>query len=97
MLFIRKDIPVKLLSLESKSIEILYIELNIRKKKWLLSCSYNPNKNTIMNDVDALKRKLDLYLTQYEHLILLEGFNHLSTNLTKWSNTLKQSSLFQRI
>ena len=97
MLFIRKDIPVKLLSLESKSIESLYIELNIRKKKWLLSCSYNPNKNTIMNHLDALKRKLDLYSTQYEHLILLEEFNHLSTNLTKWSNTLKQSSLFQRI
>ena len=31
------------------SIESFYIEMNVRKKKWLLICKYNPNKNLISN------------------------------------------------
>ena len=46
----------------------MFIELNFRKKKWLLSCSYNPNFNTI-------RRNLDLYSVQYENLILIGDFN----------------------
>ena len=49
MVFIREDIPVKFLSAESKPNEGLYIEVNVRKKKWLLSCSYNPSYNNINN------------------------------------------------
>ena len=74
MSFIREDIPVKLLSDESEPIEGLYTELNGRKKKWLLRCFYNPNKNKIMTHLDAFRRKFDLYSTQYKHLILLDDF-----------------------
>ena len=42
MVFVREDIPSRVLSL-NKSIESLFIELNVRKKKWLLCCTYNPN------------------------------------------------------
>ena len=31
------------------SIESFYIEMNVRKKKLLLICKYNPNKNLISN------------------------------------------------
>ena len=48
MVFVREDIPSKLISKETLDIEGIFIELNFRKKKWLLSCSYNPNKNTII-------------------------------------------------
>ena len=44
---------------DTKPIEGLYIELNIHTKKSWLSCSYNPNKNDIMNHLDALRRNLD--------------------------------------
>ena len=47
MLLIREDIPSKLLSIEKNSIEAFYTEVNLRKVKWLLCCSYNPNKNNI--------------------------------------------------
>ena len=47
MAFIWEDIPVKFLSAEPKPIEGLYIVLNFRKKKRLLSCSYNPNRNNM--------------------------------------------------
>lgn len=52
MVYIWEDIPVKFLSAESKPIESLYIVLNFRRKKRLLSCSYNPNRNN-MHDKNA--------------------------------------------
>ena len=30
---------------DTKPIEGLFVELNFHQRKWLLSCSYNPNKN----------------------------------------------------
>ena len=74
MVFIREDIPAKFLSDDTKLIEGLYIELNIHKRKRLLRCSNNPNKNN-MNHPDALRRNLDLYSSEYERTILLGDFN----------------------
>ena len=34
MLFVRDDIPCKLLSLENKPMEYFYVEINLRKTKW---------------------------------------------------------------
>ena len=45
MLLIRSDIPVKVISTDKSPFESFYVELNFRKKKWLLNCSYNPNNN----------------------------------------------------
>ena len=44
MVFVREDIPSKLISKETLDIEGIFIEINFRKKKWLLSCSYNPKQ-----------------------------------------------------
>ena len=44
LLYIREDIPSKILSIESK-IEINFVEINLHKKKWLISCSYNQTKH----------------------------------------------------
>ena len=53
----------------------MLIELNFCKKKWLLSCSYNPNFSTISDHLEILGRNLDLYFVQYENLILIGDFN----------------------
>ena len=47
-LYIREDIPSSLLN-SDVSIEGFFVELNLRKKKGLLHCSYNPHKNQIKN------------------------------------------------
>ena len=39
MLFVKEDIPCKLLSLENKPMESFYVEINLRKTRWLLCCS----------------------------------------------------------
>ena len=39
MLFVREDIPAKLITFETPLVEGLYVEVNLRKQKWLISCS----------------------------------------------------------
>ena len=75
MVFVREDITAKFLSCEDKPIEALFIELNFRKEEWLLSCSYNPNKNNISNHLQLLRNSLDLYSAKYENIILIGDFN----------------------
>ena len=59
LLYIRDDIPSKLI--ESKmTIEGLFVEINLRKKKWLLCCSYNPKKSLISNHLKEIGNNLDL-------------------------------------
>ena len=54
LVFVREDIPVKFLSSEEKPIEAFFFELNFRKKKWLVCCSYNSNKSNISRQLDTL-------------------------------------------
>ena len=58
MVFAREDIPSKVISKETLSIEGMFIELNFRKKKWLLSCSDKPTFNTITDHLEIYKDKL---------------------------------------
>ena len=75
LLYIRKDIPSKLLSM-NKNIEGFFVEINLRKKKkWLLSCSYNPTKMQISNHLAELSKNTDLYLTKYDQFLFLGDFN----------------------
>ena len=62
MVFVREDISVKFLSSEENPVEAFFFEFNFRKKKWLVCCSYNPNKSNISRHLDTLRKGLDLYL-----------------------------------
>ena len=54
MLYLRADIPSKILSTELVPMEGFYVEINLQKKKWLLCCSYNPNKDTTKSHIEIL-------------------------------------------
>ena len=41
LFYVREDIPVKLLSVEPLPTECFFVEINLRKRKWLVCCSYN--------------------------------------------------------
>ena len=74
LLFIRKDIPSKLL-LMNKNIEGFFVEINLRnKKKWLPSCSYNHKKALISNHLAELSKNIDLYLTKLSSTSFLKRF-----------------------
>ena len=74
LLYIREDIPSTLLN-SDMSIESFSIEINIRKKKWLLVCTYNPNKNLISNHLKEIGKNLDNHSSKYDKFIFLCNLN----------------------
>ena len=75
MLFVREDILAKLILSEIPPVEGLYVEVNLRKQKWLIRCSYNPNESMISQHMDALGKNMDLYSSSEENFIFLGHFN----------------------
>ena len=76
MLYVREDIPSNLLATDEKNhIESFYVELNLCNEKWLINCSYNPNKTMICNHLDAVSTYVDLHSTTYEKILIWGDFN----------------------
>ena len=75
LLHVREDIPFKLLSFKNDGTKIkhFFIEINPRKKKKLLGCSYNPHSNFDQNGFDHFSGKFD-------NFILLGNFNSEISN-----------------
>ena len=68
MLYIREDIPSKSLTeikldneIENTFIENIFIEINLRSKKWLVSGSYNSKLSHIKNHLQETGKGLDYY------------------------------------
>ena len=62
--------------MEENPIEGFFVEVNLRnKKKWLISCSYNPKKTSLSNHIAVLGKSLDLFRTKCERLLFLGDFN----------------------
>ena len=77
LLYIREDIPSRILKFEPvlNSFEGFFVEINLRKKKWLFSCSNNPTRKNIVNHVKNISTGLDQFSATYNNLILLGDFN----------------------
>ena len=75
----REDIPCKLIPMKNCSIEGFFIELNLKSKKWLISCSYNPHRNFISHHLNSTN--LDLISRNYENIFLMGDFNALKIHL----------------
>ena len=82
MLFVREDIPSKLLPNVNPSFNIdnIFVEINLRSKKWLISGSYNPNVSHIQNHTVNLSKNLDFYSSKYENFIVRGDCNAEMTN-----------------
>ena len=63
LLYVHEGIPCKILSeyTPENSIENVFVEINLRSRKWLLSCSYSPNTNLIADHLQYTGRKIDFY------------------------------------
>ena len=76
LLFIREDILTKIISIiPLKDFEGIFVELNFRKKKVLLCCSYNPHKNLISNHLNILGKILDTQMKIYDNFLIVGDFN----------------------
>ena len=63
--YIREDIPSKLI-LTKMTIQEFFVEINLRKKRWVLCCSYNPKKPFISEHLNKIGKNLDLLLSKYD-------------------------------
>ena len=76
LLFTGEDIPTKIISITPlNDFEAIFVELNFRKKKILLCCSYNPHKNLISNHLNILGKILDTQMKIYENFLIVGDFN----------------------
>ena len=77
LVYIREDIPSKLLNISyiASEIKCLGIEVNLRKVRWLVICSYNPRKNNILNQFENLSKVLNRNLSQYERFLCIGDFS----------------------
>ena len=74
LVFICKDIPTILIDSQMK-IEEFVIELNLRRKKELLSCSYDPKYSQISHHLKEIGKDLDVLTSKYDNIILMGDFN----------------------
>ena len=107
MLYIREDIPLKFLTeikLDNK-IENIFIEINLRSKKWLLSGSCNPKLSHIKNHLQEIGKGLDYYSSKYENVIMLGDFNAEMSNpymswlcaLYNFTNLIKEPNCYKNV
>ena len=84
LIYVREDIPCR--ELKSHTLpgdtECIFIELNIRRKYWLLMGGYNPKKESISYFLDRISKVMDKYMGKYENMILLGDFNASVTEST---------------
>ena len=74
MFYVREDIPAKLLSVETLPRKVFLLKL-ICGKKWLFSCSYNQNRDNISSHLQTITKRLDLYISHYDNIIIVGDFN----------------------
>ena len=97
LIFVREDIPCRELkvNLSQAPIEGIFLEVNLRKTKWLLFGGYNPHKSNINAFLGTLGPILDHLMTKLENFILLGDFNSevKESSLNQFCNTYNLSNL----
>ena len=74
IIYVREDIPCRVLNTPT-NFQGIFLEINLRKVKWLLFGGYNPNKNGISSYLNELTPILDNYLSKYDNYLLLGDLN----------------------
>ena len=59
----------------AENIEGIFIEINLRKCKWLLFVTYHPPSQCDRCFFDYLSRGLDIYSALYDKFVLIGDFN----------------------
>ena len=57
--------------LKYEEIEAFFIEINIKGNKWLICCSYNPNRIFVSRHLDHIAKGIDTYSKKYEKMMVL--------------------------
>ena len=61
--------------MNNSTIEGFFIELNLKEKKWLLCCTYNPTRSFISGRLSTIGNNTELLLANYENFFLMGDLN----------------------
>ena len=76
LLYAREDTPSKFLKVKSDcNVESICVEVNLKKRKWFINGSYNPNKSFISNHLERFYRIIEEYSKIYQNFVFLRDFN----------------------
>ena len=77
LFFLRDDLTCREITSHKlpDNVECIFLEITIRKIKWLIMGGYNPHKETISHFLNHVSKELDKFLPSYENIILLGDFN----------------------
>ena len=83
MIFVKEDLPSKLLSKHTfhADIEVLIVEINLRKTKFLFVGGYRPTSQSQNYFFDTISNALDVYTGTYNKLLLAGDFNVTETDV----------------
>ena len=74
--YIPEIIPFNILNYRCNyDIETVLVEINLRKRKWLLNRSFNPNNSQISHHLEFFNSLLDQYCKKYETYVFIDDFN----------------------
>ena len=91
--FVKSDIPSRQLSASlPNDVQILSIELNLRKSKWLLLSVYRPPKQGCKYFLDKLSECI-LYFSTFDSIIVIGDMN-LEPDSPEMSNFIESHSFF---
>ena len=112
IIYVREDIPTRLLTsrdLTSRDfpcdIERLFVEINLRKTKWILFGTYHPPSQNNKVFFHHLGKAIEICSPKYEKFVLTGGFNSeegescLDTFLCDHNakNIVKETTCFKNI
>ena len=84
LVYVREDIPSKLIPIKDSAIEGFFLEINMRKKKWLMCFSYNPSMNQISKHIESIGKTLDVISSKHDNILLIGDYNaDISNNFLK--------------
>ena len=77
LFLVRDDLPCRELTSHTlpDNVEGIFIEITIRKSKWLIMGAYCPHKDKISYFLSSVSKELDKFLPSYENILLLGDYN----------------------
>ena len=77
LLYVNENIPSRKLKEHTlpDDIEIMCVELNLKKQKWVLIGLYRPPNMNERYFLDHLSRVIDYYSTKYDRIVIMGDFN----------------------
>ena len=91
IVFVNNDISSRRLKNFTFSFQVLPIEINLKKEKWVIFAIYRPPKLNINFFLDELTKGIDFYSKDFSNIIIMGDFNAQPSDISEF---LAENDLF---